>query len=87
MNIFSVRENDVLRDKKWWLFLKYARIFQYIPFIEFAFGAGSMALNTAHEESDFDVIIGVRQGRIFTARFFAVLLFGLCGIRRSRIDR
>ena len=34
-----------------------------------------------HENSDFDVIVGVRQGRIFTARAFCILAFGMLGWR------
>lgn len=79
-------DNDVLYDKKWIKFRKKARLFKYIPFIDFAVAAGSMALGNVHEKSDFDVIIGARSGRIFTSRFFAVLAFGLFGWRRTKIS-
>ncbi|MDO8430094.1 MAG: hypothetical protein Q7S73_01890 [bacterium] len=39
-----------------------------------------------NENSDFDVIVGVRQGRIFTARAFCILVFGLLGWRRKGTD-
>ncbi len=45
-----------------------------------------MATGQVHEKSDFDVIVGVRQGRIFTARFFAAAFFQLFGWRRSKLD-
>ncbi len=73
-------------DKKWFRFLKKTWLFRYIPFVEMAFGSGSLAVGNVDEESDFDVLIGVREGRIFTARFCAALLFGVFGWRRSKLD-
>jgi len=43
-------------------------------------------METAKENSDFDVLIGVKSGRIFTARAFCVLFFGLLGWRRKKED-
>lgn len=79
------RWQDVLRDKKWKKFLKMSWPFAYLPFVDFALGAGSMALGNVHKDSDFDVIVGCRNGRIFTARFFCVLIFGLFGWRRQKL--
>lgn len=78
------RKQDVLYDKKWKLFLRRAKLFQYIPFVDFVFGAGSMALGNVNVNSDFDVIVGVRKGRIFMVRFFCVLFFEIFGWRRPK---
>ncbi|MDP1760359.1 MAG: hypothetical protein Q8L01_02840 [Candidatus Woesebacteria bacterium] len=78
------RKKAVLYDKKWKLFLHRARLFQYIPFVDFVFGAGSMALGNVNVNSDFDVIVGVRKGRIFMVRFFCVLYFEIFGWRRPK---
>ena len=80
----SAREK--LIKKKWGKFLRRVRLFRFVPFVDFVLGGGSLATGKLHEESDFDVIIGVRQGRIFTARFFAVVFFGFLGWRRSKLD-
>src|SRR3989338_347520 len=72
-------------DKKWIVFLRRSRLFRHIPFVEFALAAGSMALGNVRESSDFDVIVGARSGRIFTARFFAILFFGMRGWRRKKL--
>ncbi len=80
------RRQRVVYDKKWIKFLSRARLFRYLPFIEFALGAGSLAVGNVKENSDFDVIVGARSGRIFTARFFAILTFGLFGWRRTRLS-
>lgn len=80
------RRQDVLHDTKWKVFLKRRERFRFIPFVDFAFAAGSMALGNVHKSSDFDVIVGCRYGRIFTARFFAALAFGLFNQRRKKLS-
>ena len=79
-------KNDILLQKKWRKLLRYRPLFLYIPFLDFVFVSGSLALGNVHEDSDFDVIIGVRSGRIFTIRAFCIFLFGILGIRRRGID-
>ena len=69
-------------NRKWQKFLKRVWLFSFIPFVDFVFAAGSLVTGKMHEDSDFDVIVGVRQGRIFTARAFCILVFGLLGWRR-----
>ncbi len=72
--------------KKWELFLKRIWPFRLVPFVDFVCAAGSLATGNMREESDFDVLIGVRTGRIFTVRFFCWLLFGMFGWRRGKHD-
>lgn len=85
-DIIAKRQQQVLYDKKWLKFLRRTWLFRYIPFVEFVLAAGSMATGNVKPESDFDVIIGVKSGRIFTARFFAVIGFGFFGWRRTRLN-
>ena len=82
--ILRRRQKQVLHDEKWTKFLKRSKPFRHIPFVDFVLGAGSMALGNVREGSDFDVIVGARQGRIFTARFFSVLVFEILGWRRPK---
>jgi hypothetical protein len=77
-------QQELLCDKKWRLFTKRTWLFRHIPFIECAFGSGSLAVGNVDAESDFDLLIGVRSGRIFTGRFFAALFFGIRGWRRAK---
>jgi hypothetical protein len=74
---------DIFLENKWRKLLSRARLFRFIPFADFVLVAGSMAMGNPKEDSDFDVIVGVRQGRIFTARFFCILFFGLLGWRQK----
>lgn len=83
--MLTQRRQQVLYDKKWRKFLRRTWLFKYIPFVDFALAAGSMALGNVSSESDFDVIVGARTGRIFTARFFCVLAFGFFGWRRRKL--
>lgn len=78
--------SNKLERKKWRKFLRRVRLFRFVPFVDFVLASGSLATGQIHEKSDFDVIVGVRQGRIFTARFFAVAFFGLFGWRRGKLD-
>lgn len=71
-----------LYDLKWKKFLKRVRPFRLVPFVDFVLAAGSLATGKIHEGSDFDVMVGVRQGRIFTSRFFSATTFELFGYRR-----
>ena len=79
------RRQDVLFDKKWKLFLRQARLFRYLPFVEAVLAAGSMALGNVRETSDFDVIIACRKAHIFTARAFCILCFSILGKRREKL--
>lgn len=78
------RQQQVLHDIKWHVLIKRTWLLRHIPFIELAFGSGSLAVGNVDNESDFDLLIGARRGRIFTARFFATIYFGVFGWRRSK---
>lgn len=83
-DVIAKRQQQVLHDKKWLKFLRRTWLFRHIPFVEFVLAAGSLATGNVHEGSDFDVIVGAKYGRIFTARFLAALLFGVFGWRRKK---
>ena len=78
------RQQDVLYDVKWKKFLRRVKLFRFIPFIDFVFASGSMALGSVRDTSDFDLIVGARSGRIFTVRFFTLTLFGFTRLRRKK---
>lgn len=76
----------MLYDKKWEKFLQRTWPFRHIPFVDFVLAAGSLAYGNVRQESDFDVIVAVKPGRIFTARLFCILAFGALGWRRKRLN-
>jgi len=78
---YSEKSQNELWERKWKIFEERVRLFRHVPFVEFVLLAGSMATGKVHEKSDFDVIIGVREGRVFSAWFFSAFLFQLLGWR------
>ena len=73
--------NKFLLDQKWRKFLKLRPFFAYIPFVDFVLVAGSLAFGNVHPDSDFDVIVGVRSGRVFSAWFLSSFIFQIFGWR------
>ncbi|MDP1706729.1 MAG: hypothetical protein Q8L36_02825 [bacterium] len=84
--ISEKQQRDFLLDRKWKKFLRLRPFFEIVPFVDFVLGSGSMALGDINANSDFDVTIGARRGRIFTVRFLTALVFELIGRRRSKHD-
>ncbi len=87
MRGLSHNPSDALRQKlildiKWRKLLKLAKWFRFAPFVQFVLASDSMALGTVNEDSDFDVIVSVREGRIFTARYFINFIFSVLRARR-----
>lgn len=83
--------NHNLYEEKWQKFLSRVWLFKFVPFVDFVFAAGSLATGrpvgrasptagNMNEDSDFDVIVGVRQGRIFTTRMLCFIGFGMFGL-------
>src|SRR3989344_9230759 len=84
--ILKESAQEVFLDKKWKKLLKKIWLFKFIPGVDFVLVAGSLATGNVNKDSDFDVIVGAKQGRIFTARFLSVLFFGLFGWRRRKLS-
>lgn len=79
-------KQDFLLMEKWKEALRYRSLFGAVPFLDFVCVSGSLALGNVKKDSDFDVVIGCHSGRIFTARFFTMLFFGIIGKRRASAD-
>jgi len=84
--VLARRFAQVLYDEKWKRFLMRARIFRHMPFVDFVLASGSMAIGNVSKDSDFDVIVGVKLGRMFTARFLLIVLLDMLGWRRKNLD-
>ena len=57
-------------------------VFLLTPFVKGAFVSGSVAGGWVREESDIDILVVVKGGRIWTARLFLTLFMSILGIRR-----
>lgn len=67
---------------KWWRARLAAGILGWIPFIELVTVANTLADRTASKDSDIDVFIVVRHGRLFIVRTLSVIYLQLAGLRR-----
>lgn len=76
------RTQDLFLDEKWKKLTKLSRWFRYVPFFEFVMVSGSLSFGNVNPNSDFDVLTGVKKGRMFTARYFSSALFSLLHARR-----
>ncbi len=80
-------EREKLSAQKWKKLLQLARWFQFIPYLRAVFVSGSMALSQADPESDFDMLIVTRGGRLYTCRFLLSALASFLGARRKWYER
>jgi predicted nucleotidyltransferase len=81
------KEKNEIAKEKWKKAIKAVKWLRLIPYIRFIFGSGSLALGNTDKESDLDVLIVAKPGRIWTARFLAVVMLGILGMRRKRGQR
>ncbi len=79
-------ESNEVRKIKLERLEKLRPLFSFLPFVDFALVAGSLAFGEPKESSDFDFILGCHKKRIWTARFSAMLIFSLAGVRRKSKD-
>lgn len=78
------KERNRVAEKKWNKMMKAVRWLKLVPYTRLIFASGSLALRNTTKKSDLDLLIVVRSGRIWTARFLAVVWLGLLGLRRKR---
>jgi hypothetical protein len=62
---------------------KYTTLYKSLPFIKEIYLCNSITFNALHQDSDIDLFIITRPGRIRTAKFRAMLFFAFAGIKRS----
>ena len=79
-------EKEKITSAKWKKFLRLSEWFQAAPYIRGMFASGSLAINNASLESDFDVLTIVQSGRLYTCRLFLWLISSLLGARRKKFD-
>lgn len=73
---------EKISSKKWKKIRRAAVLLQAVPFLRLIFVSGSLAQNTCHSESDLDLLIVARSGRIWTTRFLTAILTHVLGLRR-----
>jgi len=68
--------------KKWKIVKKFVKFFRCIPFIQEIFVSGSLARGNTVEDSDIDLLVITKHGRIWTARMFIYLITFVTGKHR-----
>ena len=86
--LYSFRmEKHKIADRKWKKFLKIVKFLALAPYLRGVFASGSMAINNTDQESDFDVLVIAKSGRLYTCRLFLWTISSLIGSRRKRDEK
>lgn len=72
----------VLAQRKWKILRWVAAVLARLPLVRMIGVTGSLALSNTRPQSDLDLLIVVRRGRIWTARLLLLLVVQLMGRRR-----
>lgn len=82
-SLLAIREKRLkLAQVKWRKLKKLARWLAFVPFLRMAAVTGSLTAYNTRSESDFDLLIVAKTGRLWLARSFVTTLTALLGVRR-----
>ena len=77
-------DRQKIADQKWKKVRNIVRWLQAIPYLKMVAVSGSLALNNTKKESDFDLLVVVKNKRIWLTRFIVTLAVQLMGRRRHK---
>lgn len=80
-------ERKKIAEEKWEKARRYVFWLQALPYVEVIFASGSLALGHTDKESDLDVLVVAKKGRIWLARLLLILATSLLGVRRTKHDK
>jgi hypothetical protein len=80
-------KREKIAKNKWRITKKAISWLRLVPYLRAIFASGSLAINNTDELSDLDVLIVVKHGRIWLARFFIVIMLELLHVRRRGHDK
>ncbi len=80
-------EREKISTQKFRRLLKLARYFQAVPYLRGIFVSGSLAISNASPESDYDVLVIMRENRLYLGRIFLSLAASLLRARRTRYQK
>lgn len=78
------RQRYLLAQKRWKKLQKIAAILQVTPFLKMLAGCNNLLINNIKPDSDIDVFIVVKSGRMWMTRFFVTSLISLLGQWRHK---
>ncbi len=80
--VVSRDEREKISLQYWKKTRRYLPFIQFVPFVRMVGVCNTLAINNATSESDIDLFIVARKGRLFFVRFLTLLLFAFLGVRR-----
>lgn len=75
-------ERKELSKKKWRRAKSTAEFLRLVPFVRGVFVCNSVAIDNGKKESDVDIVVIIKGGRMFLARFAVTAIVHLMGLRR-----
>jgi len=75
-------EKQKLVDQRWKKINRVIKLLQNVPYIRLVMVSGSLAMNNPDKQSDIDLLIVTKAGRIWTCRGITTLFIHLLGQRR-----
>lgn len=73
-----------IANEKMKIAVKIMRVMRHLPFIKMAAVCGTVAAGNAREKSDIDLLVITKEGRIWTTRFFMMLVLELMRRRKKK---
>jgi len=84
-DIIRIRiDRQKIADQKWKKARNIIRWLRVVPYLKMVAVSGSLALSNTRRESDFDLLIVVKNKRIWLTRFMVTLFIQLIGKRRHK---
>lgn len=74
--------NDEIEKKLWARVDQYLPYLRILPFIKMVAVCNNLAFGKVDEESDIDLFIVAKKGRLFTVRIFITVILHVLGVRR-----
>jgi len=75
-------KRNKISERKYKIVLRVTRILRFVPFVRMVAVTGRLAMKNAQEKSDLDLLVVLKQGKIFTGRFLVTLVVHFLGKRR-----
>ena len=87
-DIYEARiQSQNIAYQKWKKFAKTVKFLALAPFLKGVFASGSLAMSNTDEKSDFDVLVIVQSGRLYTCRIFLWLITSVLRSRRKKDEK
>lgn len=83
-NIYSRQKTTPIVEKKMKIAMKATKKINWVPFIEAVFVCNTVAGAGVKKESDIDVFIVIKKGRLWIARLLTTITLSLFGLKRTK---